>query len=223
MYAIEPALESYNRSYEVDKASIEDANQITNIVNNAIKNADFFRKQDCDRISLDEVESIINESSNRTWYVLKERIEEECVGAEKKIAAVVLYRAKERNKASLHMFTLRVDLKGNGIGKILLKGVEELAVAEGKQEISLWCANVPRLVRYYNNVGFIAAGRELYYDSTYLREEYIDAIKIVKLVKNLTPINSAAGNYPPLAIACASDENNDLELTAAVLNTCYFY
>lgn len=169
-----------NFDYHAYKAKEEDALDIVSIVNEAFKSADFFRKENLDRLTLKDVHQSFENSREGSWYILKDSIDKT-----KRAAATVLYQSENKSTAFLHMFATRQDLRGHGIGRILLSKIEQQALSENKTALKLWCANVPNLVRYYEKAGFQKTGKEDIYNSAYLKEDYVGKISIVEMNKNL--------------------------------------
>jgi len=150
------------------RATIQDSFNIANIVNGAICKADYFRKTGLDRIDKTTIEETIQYQPELHWYVLRDL--EDTV-------ATILYEAIDAAKGSIQMFCTRVDKQSMGLGAKLLEGV---VINENAQKLSLWCAEVPGLVKYYEKLGFRQFNRKSY-DPAYLKDEWKGKVSIVQM------------------------------------------
>lgn len=169
-----------SKNYDFCCAHQHDSEEIANIVNEAIMRFDYFRKKGLKRTSEEEVKKGIEASENCRWYLLKEKSDAD------KIASVIFYKSLNDKTVDLGMFATRSDARGKELGKALLLEVETAAQNENKKELILWCVNTPRLVQYYENIGFQQSGISTNYDSKYLAPEFIDKISIIEMKKSLT-------------------------------------
>ncbi len=63
------------------------------------------------------------------------------------------------NCAYVHPFATSPSVRGQGVGRVLLRFVEEYARQQGKPYLRLDCfAENPKLPAYYENEGFVACG-----------------------------------------------------------------
>lgn len=180
-------------SYRVLKARPDHVEIIVNIVNQAFSHAEYFRKRECLRISQDEVTDIIKNpiDTNQvcsTWYLLE--ISTRSSPSVRIISVALLSYPKDTGitTASLHMFATLPEHNGKGLGKRLLEDIEQIAFQLGKKHLTLECANVPGLVRYYERLGFqqIATATSTAYDTRYVKPAYGDEVKVVHFSKQLT-------------------------------------
>lgn len=188
-YNTTPHAQSTTSSLFVCQAQVDDTEEIVDIVNKAIRNADYFRKNGCDRITPQEVLATIEKSKNPLWYVIRnftpKNKTENTAAKTDHVVGTLLYQSENATEASIHMFACHLDFRGQEIGNMLLRDVEITAIKEQKKKLSLWCAEVPSLVNYYKKIGFIFSGTKDLYDPAYLKPEYVGKISIIKMEKTI--------------------------------------
>ncbi len=151
-------------------AEVADAPAIVNVVNEAIRKAQPFRKEQ-DRITQEEVEKTICHQTLKRWYLLKK------VNA---VISTLLFRKDGILEGSIHMFSTKTSEQGHGFGAKLLEHVE---TEERMLKLSLWCVEAPGLIRYYEKLGFQLTGDRKLYHPDYLKPEWVGKITIVKMKK----------------------------------------
>ncbi len=92
-------------------------------------------------------ESLESNFKNKTVGILVATFDDKVVGA-------VKYKYKDKNNLYLFQLVTLKTYRGYGIGKMLIKGVEDICVKNNIKKLSLDCMVEKELPSYYEKYGF---------------------------------------------------------------------
>lgn len=152
-------------AFSIAIATVDNAEEIADLVTAAFSKGDIFRKAGQARVSKSEV---VNEMRTpyKRWYVLLKN----------QIIATMLYSSDSPSDASIHMLSAHPDYWGQKLGTQLISKAEEVAKFQGKLRLNLSAANINvRLIKTYEMIGFNKAEdcKEDEYFPPDLQEEFL--------------------------------------------------
>jgi N-acetylglutamate synthase-like GNAT family acetyltransferase len=156
-------------NFNVREATASDAEEIVSLVNRVIKKADYFKKEDNLRTTLEEVKSYLEEDQQKAIYVLKGRIQP--ISDQEAIIATIAIEKLSEKSAYLSMFVVDPQFQGKKIGRKLLDEVEKVAKNQSVKQLKLEIAAVhANLVRYYQSCGYAITNSNSFSDPEWYKQ-----------------------------------------------------
>ncbi|HXH75000.1 MAG TPA: GNAT family N-acetyltransferase [Bacteriovoracaceae bacterium] len=160
-----------------------DAVEISNLLNSAYRGegskvgwtteADLVSGERTDAV---KIESLIKEAGSH--FIL-------CIDIESKyIIGCVHVKQENSETAYFGMLAVRPNLQANGIGKALIRQVQEFAISKDHKQIRITVINLrDEILAFYNRLGFMFTGREEVFPLGDLVK--VKGLKLLELIKKL--------------------------------------
>ncbi len=141
----------------VSSAQYSDAEEIAELVNTAYKRDDCRGGDAPPRTTLEKVRDLFS-NPNAIWYVVRS-------GEPKRILCTGLYTSHKvpetATTGNIHMLAAHPSVWGKKISRLLLDAMENQVKKDGQSQIRLVVLNTsPRLIKYYQSLGYRLTGKE---------------------------------------------------------------